>query len=483
MLTGDARAGRRYFEAACTSCHSAAGDLAGIASRIEGLALLRRMLYPGGQAGGGRRPTATVTTSDGATIAGEVASRDEFTIAVVDAGGRYRSWPTARVRFTIDDPLEAHVAQLARYTDDDDARRTRLPTHPSLGRLHDFDIGAELAIDTSVRGCAHAHGARGRGLRPDRHLDTELDSASLLRTPKDSWPTYHGDYSGRRHSALTQITQDNVSTLGLAWAFQTNADAAGQVDADPRRRHRVLDGTRQPLGDRCAVGKTDLALSRIPRTMGSTSATAASAVHRPLGLPHDTRRASVAFDRVHGQVLWNVEIADSKRGYWSTNAPLVIRDHVIVGVSGDFDNLPGLLRVVRPRDRRSAVDVLQHAARRHAGSLARRRDRRADVDDGHLRSRARPAVRRHRQPDARLNGAVAARRQQVDMQHRRARPRHRQARVGLSGVAARHARLGRGRGARARRREVRRAPTASSCFRPRATATTSCSTASTARTC
>jgi len=117
VLTGDARAGRRYFESACTSCHSATGDLAGIASRLEGLALLRRMLYPGGQAGGGRRPTATVTTRDGETIAGEVAYRDEFTIAVIDGGGRYRSWPADRVRFTIDDRLEAHVAQLARYTD------------------------------------------------------------------------------------------------------------------------------------------------------------------------------------------------------------------------------------------------------------------------------------------------------------------------------------------------------------------------------
>lgn len=118
VLTGDARAGRRYFESSCTRCHSATGDLGGIASRIEGLALLRRMLYPGGQAGGGRRPTATVTTRDGETIAGEVAYRDEFTIAVIDADRRYRSWPTDRVRFAIDDPLEAHVAELARYTDE-----------------------------------------------------------------------------------------------------------------------------------------------------------------------------------------------------------------------------------------------------------------------------------------------------------------------------------------------------------------------------
>jgi cytochrome c oxidase cbb3-type subunit 3 len=118
VLTGDARAGRRYFESACATCHSATGDLAGVASRIEGLALLRRMLYPGGQAGGGRRPTATVTTREGETVTGAVAYRDEFTLAVLDAGGRYRSWSTDRVRFTIDDPLAAHVAQLARYTDE-----------------------------------------------------------------------------------------------------------------------------------------------------------------------------------------------------------------------------------------------------------------------------------------------------------------------------------------------------------------------------
>jgi len=118
VLTGDARAGRRYFESTCTRCHSASGDLNGIASRVEGLALLRRMLYPTG-AGGvpARRPTATVTTRDGDTIVGEVASRDEFTIAVTDADGRYRSWPTSQVRVAIDDPLQAHVEQLGRYTD------------------------------------------------------------------------------------------------------------------------------------------------------------------------------------------------------------------------------------------------------------------------------------------------------------------------------------------------------------------------------
>ena len=52
-------------------------------------------------------------------VAGSLAYRDEFTIALTDASGRYRSWRTSDVTFAIDNPLEAHVEQLARYTDDD----------------------------------------------------------------------------------------------------------------------------------------------------------------------------------------------------------------------------------------------------------------------------------------------------------------------------------------------------------------------------
>ncbi len=56
----------------------------------------------------------------------------------------------------------------------------------------------------------------------------------------------------------------------------------------------------------------------------------------------------VCLDARTGRVVWNVVIADAKRGYWATMAPMVIRNHVIVGVSGDFDNLTGYLRSVDP---------------------------------------------------------------------------------------------------------------------------------------
>ena len=60
-----------------------------------------------------------MTLANGQVVTGRLAYRDEFTIALTDASGWYRSWPTKQVRFTVDDPLQAHVEQLGKYTDAD----------------------------------------------------------------------------------------------------------------------------------------------------------------------------------------------------------------------------------------------------------------------------------------------------------------------------------------------------------------------------
>jgi cytochrome c oxidase cbb3-type subunit 3 len=125
LQTGDAAAGRRYFEGGggCTACHSASGDLNGIARRLSGLALMQELLYPTGR-GGGRgatppAPSVTVTLPSGQTVTGRLAYRDEFTIALIDASGAYRSWPLDGVKAAVNDKLDAHYAQLARYTNAD----------------------------------------------------------------------------------------------------------------------------------------------------------------------------------------------------------------------------------------------------------------------------------------------------------------------------------------------------------------------------
>ena len=124
LQTGDAEAGRRYFNGAggCARCHAPAGDLAGIATRLQGLKLLQRMLYPESADDVARaraRATVTVTLPSGERVAGALAYRDEFTIALRDSSGWYRSWPASQVRFSVDNLLDAHTDQLGKYTDDD----------------------------------------------------------------------------------------------------------------------------------------------------------------------------------------------------------------------------------------------------------------------------------------------------------------------------------------------------------------------------
>jgi cytochrome c oxidase cbb3-type subunit III len=125
LQTGNLEAGRQYFNGAggCAKCHSlTTGDFAKIGGRYEGLALLQRLLYPGSGREAGpapARPSATVRTSDGQVVTGKVVQHDEFLISLTDANGWTRSWPLKQVRVDIDNPLQAHVDQLGKYTDKD----------------------------------------------------------------------------------------------------------------------------------------------------------------------------------------------------------------------------------------------------------------------------------------------------------------------------------------------------------------------------
>jgi len=51
----------------------------------------------------------------------------------------------------------------------------------------------------------------------------------LGQIPTDSWPTYHGDYSGRRFSTIKQINTGNVKALTLAWVYRLNTSRTGAI--------------------------------------------------------------------------------------------------------------------------------------------------------------------------------------------------------------------------------------------------------------
>lgn len=174
-----------------------------------------------------------------------------------------------------------------------------------------------------------------------------LDPAALLKPAVDSWPTYHGDYSGQRHSRLTQITPANVHQITLVWAFQTGQTA--QIKSTPILVNGILYVTTPDnLWAIDARSAHQLWHYTYPSNQGFHIGHRGVAVYKDFVYLTTPDAHLLALGAKDGKVRWDAVIADAKKGYWSTNAPLVIRDHLVVGVAGDFDNLPGILKSFDP---------------------------------------------------------------------------------------------------------------------------------------
>jgi alcohol dehydrogenase (cytochrome c) len=174
-----------------------------------------------------------------------------------------------------------------------------------------------------------------------------LNPATILNPPPDSWPSYHGDYTGKRHSALTQITPDNVQQMGLAWAFQT-----GQSDA-LKSSPLLVDGVLYfTVPDNVwavdARSGHEIWHYTYPQNKGFHIGQRGVAMYEQWLYFTTPDAHLISLNAKDGTVRWNVVIADAHKGYWTTVSPLVVRNHVIVGVSGDFDNLSGFLKSIDP---------------------------------------------------------------------------------------------------------------------------------------
>ena len=130
ILVGDAKAGATYFGTTCASCHSATGDLAGIAGRVADAKALQNLWVSGGRVSGhgpGPRPrraenaaTVKVTLPD-EVVQGRLARLDDFLVIVLLDDGSTRTirrnGDSPAVEVT--DPLGRHNELLAKYTDKD----------------------------------------------------------------------------------------------------------------------------------------------------------------------------------------------------------------------------------------------------------------------------------------------------------------------------------------------------------------------------
>jgi len=129
IVVGDAKAGETFFSTKCASCHSAAGDLQGIAGKITDPRLLQQTwLLPGSGGGRGGPPpvqvkptTVTVTLASGEKIEGKLDRIDDFVVGLTTADGTHRSFNTNgdTPKVEIHDPLQPHKDLLRVYSDSD----------------------------------------------------------------------------------------------------------------------------------------------------------------------------------------------------------------------------------------------------------------------------------------------------------------------------------------------------------------------------
>lgn len=175
----------------------------------------------------------------------------------------------------------------------------------------------------------------------------DLTNAELLHPAPDSWPTYHGDYSGERHSHLTQITQQNVGDLSLAWSFQTNQTE--RIKSSPLLFDGVVYFT-VPDNVWAVDARSGHMLWHYyrPTTKGDHIGQRGVAMYKGWLYFATPDAHLICLNAKDGSVRWDKLIADVNVGYWTTVDPLVVKDHVIVGVSGDLDNLQGYLRSFDP---------------------------------------------------------------------------------------------------------------------------------------
>ena len=218
-----------------------------------------------------------------------------------------------------------------------------------------------------------------------------LDPATLRRPLADSWPSYSGDLTGRRYSTLKQINKSNVRNLSLSWVARgltqgsgatgrgalvaggavgrgggggrggsypltVSGEGTGEYNtggpAAIRGSILMVDGVLYPTSpdNVWAVDARDgtIIWQYYWKTRGGTHTG-----HRGVGMWRNFLFSEfhddylVKLDARTGQELWHVPIADFEQQYFSSMAPIVIDDHVLVGTGNDLD-APGFLQSYDP---------------------------------------------------------------------------------------------------------------------------------------
>jgi len=224
-----------------------------------------------------------------------------------------------------------------------------------------------------------------------------LDPADLLKPLSDNWTSYSGDYTGKRYSALTQVDVDTVKHLSLKW-LNTNirtgcgpegtgqspegaqaaarfARGGGGAGAAGPSNPLVVSGLGDGTANRCGPARLQggiIVVNGIIYAAASFNVFAIEAASGQILWQHywkarpghnlGTRGLAmwnnyiyfgehddwmVCLDARTGKEVWRKEVASLAQNYWISNAPMVLGNHVIIGVSNNLD-MPAFIKSYDP---------------------------------------------------------------------------------------------------------------------------------------
>jgi alcohol dehydrogenase (cytochrome c) len=188
----------------------------------------------------------------------------------------------------------------------------------------------------------------------------DVDEKDLLGAQENNgnWLMYDRTYNAHRYSSLAQINKTNVARLQPVWTFQTGV--LDGFECTPL----VIDGimyVTTPWNHAYAIDcKTGSQLWHYQKSLPENLALCCDAVNRGFAVCGDRLYMStldahlVCLDKNSGAEIWDEAITASgekgeeekdiyKMAYSATVAPLVIKDKVIIGISGAEYGIRGFI--------------------------------------------------------------------------------------------------------------------------------------------
>jgi alcohol dehydrogenase (cytochrome c) len=183
------------------------------------------------------------------------------------------------------------------------------------------------------------------------HLDPKL----IGKKPIDSWTSFAGDFTGQRYSTLKDINAGNVSQLTQQWVYKINDVGSQRGAATP-----VIKATPILVNGTLFITIPNHVYALDARTAkllwqfdwvdkgGHLVGQRGVAVWKDKVFFQTPDNWLLALDANTGKELWRKNYADARKQYFSTSVPLIVKNHLLVGVGGDAMDMPGFLNSYDP---------------------------------------------------------------------------------------------------------------------------------------